>query len=137
MARRQLIAAALLCAPALATALQLLPPTGITPDEQNAFTDNENVWDIESSSRTIYIDEGFAEVKDDDGLTLIPPSGYDFAEVFLDDLTQITGFNWTLERVDSLPPLSEANGSILLGGFNGDSSTLAYENGTPLSLIHI
>ncbi|KAL2843903.1 glycoside hydrolase superfamily [Aspergillus pseudoustus] len=93
----------------------------------------ERVWDIKNSCRTIYIEEGFAATRDTDGLTLIPPSGHEFAEVFLEDLNQVTGVNWTLETVSSLPDPSTANGAIRLGPFTGDASLIAYENGIPTS----
>ncbi|KAL4778396.1 glycoside hydrolase superfamily [Aspergillus varians] len=88
-----------------------------------------SVWDARASSRKIYIDGGFAFKKDTEGLTLIPPTSYEFAEVFLEDLNHITGFNWSLETVESLPDRANANGAILLGRFTGDKSSMTYENG--------
>ncbi|KAL4949261.1 glycoside hydrolase superfamily [Aspergillus filifer] len=88
-------------------------------------------WDARSSCRKIFIEESFASVRDTDGLTLIPPSGYDFAEVFLADLNGITGLNWSLETVKSLPEPAQANGAILLGFFTNNTTTLTYENGLP------
>jgi hexosaminidase len=61
---------------------------------------------------------------DTDGLTLIPPTAYEFAETFRQDISQLLGGNWTLQRVDELP-----TSGILLGQFKGDSSQLTYENG--------
>ncbi|KAL4960395.1 beta-N-acetylhexosaminidase [Aspergillus stella-maris] len=85
------------------------------------------------ASRKIFIEEGFASVRDEDGLTLIPPSGYEFAEVFLEDLEHVTGLNWSLETVELLPEKNDAEGAILLGAFTGNASTLTYENGVPTS----
>ena len=115
----------LLWVPALASALQLLPPT---PEHSAVLSDS--AWSVESSSKTIYIENDFADVADTDGLTLIPPSGADFAALFQEDLAQITGYNWTLERVDRLPTNSSG---ILLGTYTGDASEIVYENGTPTS----
>ncbi|KAL2868566.1 beta-N-acetylhexosaminidase [Aspergillus lucknowensis] len=96
------------------------------------FSEEESVWDAKSSCKTIYIDGRFASKKDSDGLTLIPPSSHDFAGVFLEDLNHLTGFNWSLETVDSLPDTS-ANGAIILGEFTGNPSPMAYENGIATS----
>lgn len=130
MASMRIITAALLCAPALVSALQLMPPTPVS--NNRSFT-GESVWDAKASSKKIYIDEAFASKKDTDGLTLIPPSGKEFAEVFVEDLNELTGFNWTLETVDSLPDTADADGAILLGAFTGDNSTITYENGVSTS----
>ncbi|KAL2844278.1 glycoside hydrolase superfamily [Aspergillus pseudodeflectus] len=86
-------------------------------------------WDVKASSRKIYIEETLATTKDTDGLTLIPPNGYDFAEVFLEDLNAVTGYNWSLETVSSLPDPTTADGAVLLGAFTGNSSSMTYENG--------
>ncbi|KAL4865005.1 glycoside hydrolase superfamily [Aspergillus spectabilis] len=91
------------------------------------------VWDAKTSCKKIYLDEAFSSQKDSDGLTLIPPSSLDFAQVFLEDLNHITGFNWSLEIVDYLPDAAEANGAILLGAFTSDNSSMTYENGESTS----
>ncbi|MBE3047568.1 family 20 glycosylhydrolase [Candidatus Bathyarchaeota archaeon] len=119
--------ATLLALPALACAHQfaLLPPPPTT-----APSDASSCWDVASSAKTIYISESLASTTDTDGLTLIPPSGYDFASLFQSDLIQLTGHDWTLERVDTLPSPEDANG-ILLGAFSGDASSVTYENGKP------
>ncbi|KAL2820642.1 glycoside hydrolase superfamily [Aspergillus granulosus] len=126
MAAIGILAAALLSVRVFASPLQLLPPT-------LGFGDQESVWDARASCGKIYIDKEFASTKDTDGLTLIPPSGYDFAEVFLEDLNHVTGLNWSLETVASLPDPSGANGAIILGAFTGDSTSITYENGLPTS----
>jgi hexosaminidase len=132
MAGKNFIKVALLCAPVIASALELLPLPGIDADQIKSF-DGDDTWDLESASKTIYIEGDLADLKDQDGLTLIPPSGYEFAEVFQKDLSQLTGFNWTLKRVDSLPDWSDADGAILLGDFTGDEDQATYENGNPTS----
>ncbi|KAL2817767.1 glycoside hydrolase superfamily [Aspergillus cavernicola] len=131
MVGTRLITGPLLYAAALASPLHLLPPTpGFS--EPDVIT-GESVWNAMTSSKKIYIDEGFASKKDTDGLTLIPPSSLDFAEVFLEDLNHITGFNWSLETVQALPNITNANGAILLGVFTGENLSITYENGESTS----
>ncbi|KAH7057166.1 family 20 glycosyl hydrolase [Macrophomina phaseolina] len=105
----------------LVSGLQLLPPVpGSTSDGAPL--------DLASISKAIYIDSSFASVTDLNGLTLIPPTAYEFAETFQQDLAQLTGFAWTLQNIDGIP----SNGSgIFLGQFHGNSSDLTYEDGTP------
>ncbi|KAL5339945.1 glycoside hydrolase superfamily [Aspergillus crustosus] len=91
------------------------------------------VWDAKTSSKKVYLDKAFSSQKDLDGLTLIPPTSYEFAEVFLEDLNSLTKFDWSLEVVDSLPDIATADGAILLGAFTGDNSSLTYENGDSTS----
>jgi hexosaminidase len=81
-------------------------------------------FSISETPKTIYILNSFADHVDTEGLTLIPPTAYEFAQTFLEDITQLFGANWTLEKVDEFP----ASG-IFLGQFRGDSSVLTYENG--------
>ncbi|KAK1968605.1 family 20 glycosyl hydrolase [Colletotrichum sublineola] len=121
------LVAAVLCTPVLAWGLQLLPPT-----LERSNTPAEAVWQVASGSKTIYIDDSFASIADTDGLTLIPPSSYDFAGLFQQDISQLTGVNWTLQRVNRLPNAVNASG-IFLGPFRGNASSLAYENGHPTS----
>ncbi|KAL4996126.1 glycoside hydrolase superfamily [Aspergillus recurvatus] len=120
------IITALLYVVAFASPLQLLPPVPVFSDQDAV---RNMIWDAAVSCKKIYIDEGFASKKDMDGLTLIPPSSHDFAEVFLLDLNHITGFNWSLETAESLPDATDARGAILLGAFTGNDSSMTYENG--------
>ncbi|KAF4453279.1 beta-n-acetylhexosaminidase [Fusarium austroafricanum] len=90
----------------------------------------EETWSVGSSPKIIYIDDKFASVSDKDGLTLIPPTAFEFAATFQDDLAKVTGSNWTLKRVDKLP--TNASG-ISIGAFTGKSSDLTYENGKSTS----
>ncbi|KAF9873072.1 putative glycosyl hydrolase family 20 [Colletotrichum karsti] len=119
--------ATLLFAPALAWGLQLLPPP-----VQVSGTSNGSVWQVASTQKIIYIESGLADKVDTDGLTLIPPSGNDFAVLFQADISQLTGANWTLQKVDRLPCLSTTSG-ILLGSFSGNGSSITCENGQPTS----
>ncbi|GME27546.1 Beta-hexosaminidase [Neofusicoccum parvum] len=115
---------ALLAGAVLASALQLLPPATSTLSNSSAG----GPFDLASIPKTIYIDRAFASVADSEGLTLIPPTAYAFAQTFSQDLSQLTGSNWTLQLVDGRP----TNGrGIFLGGLSGSSAQLAYENGTP------
>ncbi|KAL4946612.1 hypothetical protein BDV06DRAFT_231729 [Aspergillus oleicola] len=124
MARFLTIAAGLVSALAPALASLARPPSG---------QQLQLLPPIPTGSRKIVIDEAFALVQDTDGLTLIPPSSHDFAEVFLADLTDMTGLNWSLETIKSLPDRSHANGAILLGAFTGNTSSITYENGAATS----
>lgn len=122
MASHVCLALALFWAYSQVLAFQLLPPIDL---RQTGGT-----WLLNSTRKTIFIQEDFAHKVDTDGLTLIPPTAYDFATTFQNDIGTLTGSNWTLERVDKLP--ANASG-ILLGSFTGDSSNVIYENGTPTS----
>ena len=115
----------LLGAPVLVSGLQLLPPV-----RQDADFSAAAVWRIESSPRTIYIEKGFASQSDTDGLTLIPPTGHDYAALFQQDISRIPNANWTLQLVDRLPEPANASG-ILLGAYKDSSVT--YEDGASTS----
>lgn len=121
---------ALLCVPTLACGLQLFPPPLRTSDASSAEAD----WHVSSTPRTIYIESGIATTTDVDGLTLIPPSGHDFAALFRDDISRLTGEEWALRTLDRLPVAAASGaGGIFLGSFTGNISELTYENGTPTS----
>lgn len=125
-------AAALAVAPALVWAhvSELLPPL---PTGSSAVSaEGSQNWDVASSAKTIYIQDDIASVADTDGLSLIPPSGHDFASLFQKDLIQLTGHEWTLERVDKLPSSGNASG-IVLGSLSTGNSPVTYENGKPTS----
>ncbi|GJC83784.1 hypothetical protein ColLi_06622 [Colletotrichum liriopes] len=119
--------AVILFTPALVWGLQLLPPALKTSSNPAGA-----VWQVSSSSKVIYIENKFASKVDTDGLTLIPPSSYDFASLFQEDISQLTGVNWTLQRVNRLPDPANVSG-ILLGSFSGNTSSVTYENGNPSS----
>ncbi|KAI7765376.1 hypothetical protein LZL87_007127 [Fusarium oxysporum] len=125
MLKEYLVAGILLASPLLAVAQDLIPPI---LEKADSFV--EETWSVDSSPKVIYIDKTFASVSDKDGLTLIPPTAHEFATTFQDDLAKITGSNWTLKRVDSLP--NNASG-ISLGSYTGESSDLLYENGKSTS----
>ncbi|CAJ0555286.1 Ff.00g053510.m01.CDS01 [Fusarium sp. VM40] len=125
MTKLWLATAALLAVPSLVQAQDLIPPL-----LESAASFQEETWSVESSSKIIYIEEEFASVSDTDGLTLIPPTAHDFATTFRDDLTQVTGLNWTLEQVNKLPTNTTG---ISLGAYTGEASDLTYENGKSTS----
>lgn len=54
-----------------------------------------------SFPRTIYVQSDLASHRDTGGLTLIPPSGQEFAETFRDDLAQLTKSEWSVKVVES------------------------------------
>ena len=115
---------ALLCATGLVTSRDLLPPVPETTESRSGN------WSLGLSPKTIYIEDSFAATVDNDGLTLIPPAANDFAALFRDDLSELTGWNWTLHRVAEVP--SNASG-IFLGAFSEDVSKMTYENGKATS----
>ncbi|KAL1956394.1 hypothetical protein VTO42DRAFT_7377 [Malbranchea cinnamomea] len=107
---------------AAVSALQTLPPIRWAGDEGVGSLSLSNV------SKTIYIDSNFASRRDENGLTLIPPSALEFAKIFLQDLEQITGESWSIETVDSFP---DGWSGIFLGEFRGSAEEITYENGDP------
>lgn len=103
----------------VASALQTLPPGKWVPSSKGGFS----IWGVD---KTIYIESKFASRKDQTGLTLIPPSGYEFASTFAQDLGELTGDCWTVRTVDTFP--DHVTG-VFLKGLEGER--LTYENGQP------
>ncbi|KAI8625051.1 glycoside hydrolase family 20 protein [Xylariaceae sp. FL1651] len=111
----------LVLVPGLATAaLQLLPPVNLTLDNEAGLG-----LSLNGISTTVYITSSLASHRDSGGLTLIPPTGQEFAQVFIDDLNEVSGKRWTLEVIE-VPPVP-ASGILL--NFSDDLATLSYENG--------
>ncbi|RJE18439.1 hypothetical protein PHISCL_09221 [Aspergillus sclerotialis] len=104
---------------AVVSALQTLPPTGWQSSTPGGFS----IWGVE---KNIYIDNRFSWKRDQNGLTLIPPSAYEFAYTFKQDLEEITGDRWRVHTVRNPP--KDATG-IFLGELDGKD--LTYENGEP------
>ena len=92
-----------------AVALQPLPPVQWT--NTNALSNGFNGLTTANSSKTIYIENAFADVADTEGTTLIPPTAFQFAQTFRQDLANWTNANWTLQRVDSFPENAATNAS--------------------------
>ncbi|KAI0196952.1 putative beta-N-hexosaminidase [Astrocystis sublimbata] len=123
-----------------ASSLQLLPPQ---PSSQNETGASSVGLSLAKIPTTVYITKALASRRDENGLTLIPPSGLEFAQVFVDDLNELSPkqkhWNWTLQVVDAVP--KNVTGVILQALDDGDSEgegggdaqgpPLTYENGTP------
>ncbi|KAI0876109.1 putative beta-N-hexosaminidase [Hypoxylon argillaceum] len=107
---------------AAATSLQLLPPAQLSPHNETAAG-----FSLDGTPTTVYITENLASHRDINGLTLIPPSGLEFARVFIDDLSQASGNQWTLEIVPVLP--TNVTG-IVLDHLHGTAPSLVYEDGS-------
>lgn len=102
----------------VAASPQPLPPVRwIRNGTQGAFV-------LSKVPKTIYIDDSFSAVSDKNGLTLIPPTAWQFAEIFRQDISQWTQEDWEVERVDSFP-----ESGIFLGQYGGEYSQVTYENG--------
>jgi hexosaminidase len=103
----------------LTAALQPLPPVQWT-HSKTATTG----FALHEAPKVIYIDSAFANVSDRGGLTLIPPTAYEFARTFTQDIAALFGGNWTIQKVDTQPV-----SGIFLGQVRTNASQLRYENG--------
>ncbi|KAH8156004.1 hypothetical protein CIB48_g12243, partial [Xylaria polymorpha] len=108
---------------AVSASLQLLPPTQPTSHDEAPVG-----FSLDGISTTVYITKSLASHRDTSGLTLIPPSGLEFAQLFVDDLNEASPKKWILDVVD-VPP-TNATG-IILEEFHDDTASLSYENGKP------
>lgn len=105
-----------------ASALQTLPPVWSKP----SHTRQDDGFSVETADRLIYLQEDFASWRDQDGLTLIPPSASEFAHTFQKDLNELFNTSWELRIVKEFP--SHASGIFL------DRTTdvkFTYEDETP------
>ncbi|RAH44667.1 beta-N-acetylhexosaminidase [Aspergillus brunneoviolaceus CBS 621.78] len=107
---------------AVACALQVLPPVA-----WNATGLSENGFDIKAIERKIFITSSFSIRRDDNGLTLIPPSAGEFAETFRQDLQAVTNTSWVLHTVDAF---SDSETGIFLDSV-AQQVNLTYENKEP------
>ncbi|KAI1823952.1 putative beta-N-hexosaminidase [Xylaria intraflava] len=114
----------LFSAGAIAASLQPLPPAQPLAHDGKAAG-----FSFDGVSPTVYITSSLALHRDTDGLTLIPPTGLDFARTFLQDLNEASGRRWALEVVP--PGWAKKATGIVLEEFHGDPSSLSYENGEP------
>lgn len=116
-----MIVRALVYLASTAVAIQPLPPVQWTGSStlSSGFV-------IRNGSRNIYIERSFADTADTEGLTLIPPTAYEFAQTFRNDISSWDSANWTLHRVDTYP--ANATG-VLLGPFRGSDDEVTYESG--------
>jgi len=116
-----------------ASSLQLLPPpiheviSRSGTGQDGAIADATELW-----SGSVYVTYSLAETKDKHGLTLIPPSGYDFARIFVEDLSSITSKPWSLHVLPS--NANQPDSGIVLDLHSCKSRAalnLTYENGNP------
>ncbi|KAJ5542739.1 hypothetical protein N7535_005163 [Penicillium sp. DV-2018c] len=105
---------------AVASALQTLPPVHF---DRAGHAHNKG-FSLEKTDRTIYLDANFASWKDQNGLTLLPPSASDFANTFRDDLQELTNSSWELRTVARFP--KHASGIFL--GRAEHPARFTYEN---------
>ncbi|KAE8153549.1 glycoside hydrolase [Aspergillus avenaceus] len=106
---------------ALVSALQSLPPVHwISLGREIAG------FNIATVERNIYITEDFSSVRDENGLTLIPPSALEFADTFRRDLEEITGQRWGVHSVEEFP---EDVTGIFLDQYDDSDGGFTYENG--------
>ncbi|KAI3320542.1 glycoside hydrolase family 20 protein [Xylariaceae sp. AK1471] len=108
---------------------QLLPPIDLAAHNETA-----QGFSLDGISTTIYITDSLASHRDSGGLTLIPPTGLEFARTFIDDLNEVSGKQWAVKVVD-VPP-TNATG-IILEDFPGDLASLSYENGEPTEEAYV
>ncbi|KAJ5170976.1 uncharacterized protein N7500_003759 [Penicillium coprophilum] len=105
---------------AVASALQGLPPVHFDSTGLDHIG-----FSLATTDRTIYLDANFASWKDQNGLTLLPPSASDFANTFRDDLQELTNSSWELRIVTRFS--KHASGIFLGRADRLDRFT--YENG--------
>jgi hexosaminidase len=103
----------------LTAALQPLPPV-----EWSNNSTATTGFSLRKTTKIVYIDKKFADTRDTEGLTLIPPSAREFATTFVQDISSLFGGNWTLQAVDVLPP-----SGIILGPIKNNFTKLTYEDG--------
>lgn len=108
----------------VASALQTLPP--VEWDRQDSYSDNSHEFSLKKAEHVIYLQDEFAQWRDQDGLTLIPPSALDFARTLREDLEEITDSSWHIETVNQPP--KKASG-IFLSRSNAPSR-FTYEDGS-------
>ncbi|KAJ5875748.1 Beta-hexosaminidase subunit alpha/beta [Penicillium subrubescens] len=109
---------------AVASALQILPP--IEWDQQDSYSDAKRGFSLKKADHIIYLQDDLAHWRDQNGLTLIPPSGLEFARTLRKDLEEITNSSWQIRTVKEPPKQA-------LGVFLSRSKTpsdFTYEDGT-------
>ncbi|KPI42579.1 Beta-hexosaminidase subunit A1 [Cyphellophora attinorum] len=110
----------------LCVGLQALPPL---PATTNSSSSTSTIgFDFVQAQPAVFITQNVAQYRDQDGLTLVPPSGKDFATIFVQELCNMTGQVWSLEVIDEVP--ANAVG-VYLTQLTDGGSDLKYENGSP------
>ncbi|KAI1498048.1 putative beta-N-hexosaminidase [Biscogniauxia marginata] len=102
-------------------ALQALPPTLVS----SSSADKGLL--LNNTPNTVYITNSLAARRDSEGLTLIPPSGQEFAETFIEDLIEASGKLWELVVTSNIP--NNATG-VVLGEYHGNVTALSYADGS-------
>lgn len=108
----------------VASALQTLPP--VEWDHQDSYLGATHGFSLKKTNHIIYLQDDFAQWRDQDGLTLIPPSALDFAQTLCEDLEEITNSSWQIRTVKQPP--KHASGVFLSRSENPAQFT--YEDGT-------
>ncbi|KAJ5179080.1 CAZyme family GH20 [Penicillium capsulatum] len=104
-----------------ASALQTLPPV-----QSQSHPDQNNGFSFDAVDKVIYLTDDFASWRDQDGLTLIPPSASEFAHTFQKDLHELTNTSWELRTVKEFP--KHVSGIFLDRASDGK---FTYEDGAP------
>jgi hexosaminidase len=108
----------------VASALQTLPP--IEWYQQDSYTDVKHGFSLKKADHIIYVQDDFVHWRDRNGLTLIPPSGLEFAHTLREDLQEITNSSWQIRTVKQPP--KQASGVFL--SRSQTPSDFTYEDGT-------
>lgn len=108
----------------VASALQTLPP--IEWDQQDSYSHAKHGFSLKKADQIIYLQDDLAHWRDQNGLTLIPPSGLEFARTLRDDLQEITNSSWQIRTVKQPP--KQASGVFL--SRSQTPSDFTYEDGT-------
>ncbi|KAJ5355532.1 uncharacterized protein N7496_012744 [Penicillium cataractarum] len=85
----------------VASALQTLPP--VEWGHQDSYSGTTHGFSLKRIDHIIYLQDDFAQWRDQDGLTLIPPSALDFARTLSEDLEEITNSSWQIRTVKQPP----------------------------------
>ncbi|KXJ86269.1 hypothetical protein Micbo1qcDRAFT_168580, partial [Microdochium bolleyi] len=116
--------------PSLALGIQLLPPVLRDSTFQSGFASNTVPDDFDLWPRSVWITRALASTRDKNGSTLIPPSGRDFAQTFVEDLESITGSGWALQTLDdSMDTPVQGIVLDLHDAESRDALNLTYESG--------
>ncbi|KAJ5688522.1 hypothetical protein N7462_002914 [Penicillium macrosclerotiorum] len=109
--------------------LQLLPPVDLVHADIDVHKQGApRGFSVATTNKVIYVQADFAAWKDQEGLTLIPPSVWEFACTFRDDLQEVTNASWELRTAGELP--RDATG-VFLGRSSWAPSQFTYEDGKP------
>lgn len=108
----------------VASALQTLPP--VEWDQQDSYINATHGFSLQKADHIIYLQDDIANWRDQNGLTLIPPSALEFAHTLRGDLQEITNSSWQIRTVKHPP--KQASGVFL--SRSKKPSNFTYEDGT-------